>query len=138
MDLHIPIAAICESFYFCFFSISYQSTRVKVNFGDRTFCHLEGHAHREAADLLEEVESSEAVAMLFAELPFNNEEEESEEDRDKDKAAGADLERDEGVVIELSQTGPPTRRLKIPMPTIGESLHSNVVGDSNGRSCIDN
>ena len=108
-----------------------------MNFGDRTFRYLEGHAHREAADLLEEVESSEAVAMLFAELPFNNEDMDTEEDRDRDKAACTDSEREEGVVIELSQTGPPTRRLKIPMPTIGE-LHSNTMGPTTTRSCKDN
>ena len=90
-----------------------------MNFGDRPFRYAEGHAHREAADLLEEVESSEAVAMLFAVLPFAGEESEPDEDKDKDRVA-ADSDREEGVVIELSQTGPPTRRLKTPMPTIGE------------------
>ncbi len=79
---------------------------------------MEGHAHRDAADLLEEVESSEAVAMLFAELPFALEDTESDEDRDRDKMA-TDSDREEGVVVELSQMGPPTRRLKTPMPTIG-------------------
>lgn len=94
---------------------------MRVNFGSRTFLYAEGHAHREAADLLEEVESSEAVAMLFAIMPFAGEESEAEgeeEELGSGRSVG-EMEREEGVVIELSQTGPPTRRPKPPIPTIG-------------------
>ena len=63
---------------------------------------------------MEEEENSEEVASLFAVLPFANEvESETEEDCE---ALG---EKDEGMVIELSQTGPPTRKLKPPIVTIG-------------------
>lgn len=98
-----------------------------MNFGSRAFLYAEGHTHREAADLLEEVESSEAVAMLFAVLPFAGEESDAEEveEMGSGKSAG-EIERDEGMVIELSQTGPPTRRLKPPMPTIGMNIQPSL------------
>ena len=38
------------------------------------------------------------------------------------KGEGGERLSDEGVVVELSQTGPPTRKLKSPIVTIGRSL----------------
>ena len=101
---------------------------MRVNFGSRTFLYAEGHAHRDAADLLEEVESSEAVAMLFSHLPFGGEETDPEdEDEVGSGKNGSEMERDEGMVIDLSQTGPLTKRLKPPIPTIGTRLRIVVV-----------
>ena len=95
-----------------------QHTRVRVNFGSRAFLYAEGHAHRDAADFVEEVESSEAVAMLFSHLPFALEND-CDEDEDGSEKSGSDMERDVGIVRELSQTGPPAWKLKAPIPTIG-------------------
>lgn len=76
----------------------------------------EGRGHREAADLVEQEESCEEIIALFAVLPFaNNWESEVEEEEQKGEGFV-----DEGVVIELSQTGPTTRRLKPPIVTIGK------------------
>ena len=92
-----------------------QSTRVQVNFGTRVFMYSEGRAHREAADLVEQEESCEEIVALFAVLPFANDWE-SDEEEEEQKGEGL---VDEGVVMELSQTGPPTRKLKPPIVTIG-------------------
>lgn len=93
---------------------------MRVNFGSRAFLYSEGHTHREAADLLEEVESSEAVAMLFSALPFAAEECDTEKDEEVGLGkSGEEIEKDEGMVIDLSQTGPRTRKLKPPIPTVG-------------------
>lgn len=94
-----------------------------MNFGGRPFLYGEGHAHREAADLVEQEESCEEVAALFAVLPFHDVDSES----DRSQQDGGDMERDEGVVVELSQTGPYTRRLKPPIMTIGMSVGLDVV-----------
>lgn len=89
-----------------------------MNFGSRPFAFGEGHAHREAADIVEQEESCEEVAALFAVLPFTHVDSEPEESEEV-----GELERDEGVVMELSQTGPYTRRLKPPIVTIGKCDH---------------
>ena len=87
-----------------------------MNFGNRPFAYGEGRGHREAADLVEQEESCEEILALFAVLPFANDWE-SETEEEEQKGEGF---VDEGVVIELSQTGPPTKRLKPPIVTIGE------------------
>lgn len=99
-----------------------QSTKLRVNFGNRPFAYAKGHADREAANIIEEGESLEEIAALFSVLPFDTEESEVQ---DTFKAAGeahGSGECDEGVVIELSQTGPPTRKLKPPIITIGKCI----------------
>ena len=81
----------------------------------------EGRSHREAADLVEQEESCEEVASLFAALPFSCMESESEEGGSSQGCSSApESGRDEGVVVELSQIGPNVRRLKPPIMTIGE------------------
>lgn len=95
-----------------------QSTKVQVNFGHSPFLYVEGRAHREAADLVQQGESCEELAAIFALLPFHSEDMESEEEESQGTKSGGDGE--EGVVVELSQTGPPTRKLKAPMVTIGQ------------------
>lgn len=87
-----------------------------MNFGSSPFLYGEGRAHREAADLVEQEESCEEIIALFAVLPFANDWE-GETDQPEQKGEGR---VDEGVVIELSQTGPPTKKLKPPIMTIGE------------------
>ena len=91
-----------------------------MNFGSRAFAYSEGRAHREAADLIEQEENCEEILALFAELPFACEWESEEEE--EPKGGGGERLSDEGVVVELSQTGPPTRKLKSPIVTIGRSL----------------
>ncbi len=81
--------------------------------------YREGGAHREAADIVQQEESCEELAAIFALLPFHNEDIESEEE---ESSQGSKAEGEEGVVIELSQTGPPTRKLKTPIVTIGMCL----------------
>lgn len=86
-----------------------------MNFGSRPFVYGEGRGHREAADLVEQEESCEEIIALFAVLPFANDcESEVEEEEEKGERL-----QDEGMVIELSQTGPPIRKLKPPIVTIG-------------------
>ena len=89
--------------------------------------YSEGLSHRQAADIMEQEESCEELAAMFAILPFANLEEEEEEEEEEGSTQPGDREREEGVVIELSQTGPPTRRLKAPIGTIGRpSPHMHV------------
>ena len=88
-----------------------------MNFGSGVFVYGEGRAHREAADLVQQEESCEELAAIFALLPFHNEDIESEED---EPSQGGRSDGEEGVVVELSQTGPPTRKLKPPIVTIGK------------------
>ena len=95
-------------------SCSLQAIRVRVNFGDRQFLFAEGHEHRDAADLHEERESVEEVAAIFEVLPFATGASDSE-------GEGVGEERREGgSVVELSQIGPPTRKLKAPIATVGK------------------
>ena len=91
-----------------------------MNFGSRGFVYGEGVAHREAADLVQQEESCEELAATFALLPFHNEDMDSEEEEPSQGSRSG--EGEEGVVVELSQTGPPTRKLKPPIVTIGESV----------------
>ncbi len=78
---------------------------------------MDGHVDREAADLMEEEESSEEAATLFAILPFASEE--SDEEKEESQKGEGPRESDEGLVMELSQIGPPTKKLKAPIVTIG-------------------
>lgn len=89
-----------------------------MNFGSHPFKYAEGHVHREAADVVEQEESCEEILALFAVLPFANEWE-SDVEEEQQEGEGPRGEGDEGVVVELSQTGPPTRKLKSPIVTIG-------------------
>ena len=93
-----------------------QAVKVRVNFGDRPFSFVEGHAHRDAADLQEEGESTEEVAAIFGALPFAAGTSDSE-----GEGAGGESGGKGGSVVELAQTGPPSRRLKPPIATIGKS-----------------
>lgn len=96
-----------------------------MNFGNRGFVYSEGLSHRQAADIMEQEESCEEVVAMFAILPFANlDEEEEEEEEEGGSTQQGDREREEGVVVELSQTGPPTRRLKAPIGTIGGCMLS--------------
>jgi len=88
---------------------------VRVNFGDRPFSFVEGHAHRDAADLQEEGESTEEVAAIFGALPFATGMSDSE-----GEGVGGESSGKGGSVVELAQMGPPTRRLKPPIATIGK------------------
>ena len=83
-----------------------------VNFGDRPFAYAEGHAHRDAADVLEGDTMEEVVANFDA-LPFALEGSDSESEGVDGESGGG------GTVVELSQTGPPTRKLKAPIATVG-------------------
>lgn len=96
-----------------------------MNFGGYPFLYGEGHAHREAADLVEQEGSCEEISALFAVLPFPLCDEDSDAEDEQEKGEGLQ-EGAEGVVIELSQIGPPTRRLKPPMVTIGMKQQSTV------------
>lgn len=93
-----------------------------MNFGNRPFVYGDGRSHREAADLVELEESCEEKATLFAVLPFSIVESEPEQPSAKELEEEEEEERkrDEGVVLELAQTGPHTRKLKPPIVTIGE------------------
>ena len=96
------------------FGTQLQAIRVRVNFGDRQFLFAEGHVHRDAADLHEEGESVEEVAAIFGVPPFATGASDSE-------GEGVGEERKEGgSVVELSQMGPPTRKLKAPIATVGK------------------
>ena len=92
-----------------------QAVRVRVNFGDRPFAYGEGHAHRNAADV-EEGDTMEEVAANFDALPFAVGTSDSEgEEVDGEAEGGA-----AGMVVELAQTGPPTKKMKTPIATVGE------------------
>ncbi len=95
-----------------FFSL--QAIRVRVNLGDRAFLYADGTAHREAANILEDVESIESVLAHFAVLPFNIAASETES-VEKSSSEGTKV-----TVVELSHIGPPTRKLKPPIATVGE------------------
>ena len=89
---------------------------VRVNFGDRPFAYGEGHAHRNAADV-QKGDSAEELVALFEVLPFALGMSDSEED-----VTGGEGEGEKGgggVVVELSQTGPPTKKMKTPIATVG-------------------
>ena len=49
--------------------IYFQASRMRANFGERPFAYVEDHAHRDAADIEEEVSMEEMVANFEA-LPF--------------------------------------------------------------------
>lgn len=84
-----------------------------MNFGNRPFLYAEGSAHREAANILEEEDSTEEVVANFTVLPFAVGLSDSEEETDGEEKKG------ERSVVELAQTGPPTRKLKPPIATVG-------------------
>ena len=91
---------------------------MRVNFGERPFAYLEGHAHRNAADIQEEGDTTEEMVANFGALPFAM----GSSDSEGEGSVGA--ESGKGSVIELAQSGPPTRKLKPPIATIGE--HKNT------------
>lgn len=93
-----------------------QASRVRVNFGESPFSYSEGHAHRNAADIQEEGDSAEEVVANFGALPFalGGSDSEGEGSIGGDSSSGG-----RGSIIELAQSGPPTRKLKPPIATIG-------------------
>ena len=91
-----------------------QATRLRVNFGDKPFLSAEGSAHREAANILEEGDSTEEVVANFGALPFAVGLSDSEGETE-----GGEEKKGERSVMELAQTGPPTRKLKPPIATVG-------------------
>ena len=100
--------------------------RVRVNFGDRSFAYGEGHAHRNAADV-QKGDSAEELVALFEVLPFalGMSDSEEEESREGEREKGGN-----GIMVELSHTGPPTKRMKTPIATVGEwhsSNHTTVI-----------
>ena len=80
---------------------------------------MEGHAHRDAADIEEEEVSMEEMVANFEALPFA-------------MLGGSDSEgvgwggcgeQETGSVVELAQTGPPTKKMKTPIATVGKCFH---------------
>ena len=94
-----------------------QAVRVRVNFGDRLFAYAEGHAHRNAADV-QEGDTVEELVANFDVLPFALGLSDSEGDREDGEEGGGS-----GVVMELSQNGPPTKTMKTAIATVGEWLY---------------
>ena len=93
---------------------------MRVNFGDRPFAYGEGHAHRNAADI-QKGDSAEELAALFEVLPFalgmsDSEEEEVVSEGGEEREKGGN-----GIVVELSHTGPPAKKMKTPIATVGKS-----------------
>ena len=79
---------------------------------------MEGHAHRDAADIEEEEVSMEEMVANFEALPFamlggSDSEGEGSAGGTGDQATG-------GSVVELAQTGPPTKKMKTPIATVGK------------------
>ncbi len=98
-----------------------QAVKVRVNFGDRPFAYGAGHAHRDAADVLEG-ESTEEVVAHFDALPFavgSGGSDSDDEGVDGEGGSGG-TEEGGGGVVELSQARPHTRKLKSPIATVGE------------------
>ncbi len=90
---------------------------MRVNFGERAFLYAGGSVHREAANIQEDSESAETVLAHFGALPFSvggSDSEAEKEGEEVTKMAGGPS------VVELSHTGPPTRKLKPPIATVGE------------------
>lgn len=90
--------------------------KVRVNFGDRSFVYVEGHTHRDAADALDR-QSTEEVVANFDALPFAITDGGSESDGEGVDGGGGE---EGGGVVELSQAGPLTKKLKAPIATVGE------------------
>ncbi len=87
---------------------------MRVNLGEKAFLYAEGTAHREAANIMEDSESVESVLAHFAVLPFHIGN--SESDREEEGVSKGTV----ATVVELSHIGPPTRKLKPPIATVGE------------------
>ena len=99
-----------------------QASRVRANFGERQFAYVEGHAHRDAADIEEEEVSMEEMVANFEALPFAML---GGSDREGEGSAGGSGEQGEtgGSVVELAQTGPPTKKMKAPIATVGKYIN---------------
>ena len=96
---------------------SNQASRVRANFGERQFAYVEGHAHRDAADIEEEGVSTEEMVANFEALPFALLP--GSDSEGEGPAGGGSGEKEAGSVVELSQTGPPTKKMKAPIATVG-------------------
>ena len=99
-----------------------QASRVRANFGERQFAYVEGHAHRDAADIEEEEVSMEEMVANFEALPFAML---GGSDSEGEGSAGGSGEQGEtgGSVVELAQTGPPTKKMKAPIATVGKYIN---------------
>lgn len=93
-----------------------QASRVRANFGERPFAYIEGHAHRDAADIEEEGVSMEEMVANFEALPFAML---AGSDSEGEGIGGSEQEAGGGSVVELAQTGPPTKKMKTPIATVG-------------------
>ena len=79
---------------------------------------MEGHAHRDAADIEEEEVSMEEMVANFEALPFAML---GGSDSEGEGSAGGTGEQETGgSVVELAQTGPPTKKMKTPIATVGK------------------
>lgn len=92
---------------------------MRANFGERPFAYVEGHAHRDAADIEEEGVSMEEMVANFEALPFAILPG-SDSEGEGPGAVGGASENETGSVVELSQTGPPTKKMKAPIATVGK------------------
>ena len=95
---------------------------MRANFGDRPFAYVEGHADRDAADIEEEGVSMEEMVANFEALPFAVIPGSDSEGEGASSGVGGGAgggEKEAGIVVELSQTGPPTRKMKTPIATVG-------------------
>lgn len=86
---------------------------MRVNLGDRPFIYSEGSSHREAANIVEQGDSTEEVVANFDVLPFAISTSDSEGETEKESKSGP------VSVVELTQSGPPTRKLRPPIATVG-------------------
>ena len=89
---------------------------MRANFGERPFAYVEGHAHRDAADIEEEGVSMEEMVANFEALPFA-----MIAGSDSEGEGAGSSEQETGSVVELAQTGPPTKKMKTPIATVGKS-----------------
>ena len=98
-----------------------QASRVRANFGERPFAYVEGHAHRDAADIEEEEVSMEEMVANFEALPFAM----LAGSDSEGEGSGGSGEQEAGSVVELAQTGPPTKKMKTPIATVGKCRTSS-------------
>jgi hypothetical protein len=78
---------------------------------------VEGHAHRDAADIEEEEVSMEEMVANFEALPFAML---GSSDSEGEGSGGSGEQETGGSVVELAQTGPPSKKMKAPIATVGE------------------
>lgn len=100
-----------------------KASRVRANFGERAFSYVEGHAHRDAADIEEEGVSMEEMVANFEALPFAM----MAGSDSEGEGTGGGGEQETGSVVELAQTGPPTKKMKTPIATVGKCMKVSSV-----------